>query len=194
MSEFLFIQFWVELPDAARVVQFRDYLDAYVLDQKRMGRFPRPVNNKLTAMRALMKEWNVVPKQLVAMQLVGYLFLAVCALNLIGLLLGKFLAQQQQVGVRRAFGASRWRVFLQYIVECESIALVSGAFGVAVAFAALALVNAWVERQIQRPNMVQLDLYVLALAILSALLAGLVAGLYPAWRISAVVPAAALKR
>jgi putative ABC transport system permease protein len=193
MSEFLFIQFWVELPDAARVVQFRDYLDAYVLDQKRMGRFPRPVNNKLTAMRALMKEWNVVPKQLVAMQLVGYLFLAVCALNLIGLLLGKFLAQQQQVGVRRAFGASRWRVFLQYIVECESIALVSGAFGVAVAFAALALVNAWVERQIQRPNMVQLDLYVLALAILSALLAGLVAGLYPAWRISAVVPAAALK-
>jgi ABC-type antimicrobial peptide transport system permease subunit len=58
----------------------------------------------------------------------------------------------------------------------------------------LALVNAWVERQIQRPNMVQLDLYVLALAILSALLAGLVAGLYPAWRISAVVPAAALKR
>ena len=63
--------------------------------------------------------------------MVGLLFLVVAAVNLIGLLLGKFLARADEVGVRRALGASRRDVFLQHLVECQVVALLGGAIGVA---------------------------------------------------------------
>ena len=57
--------------------------------------------------------------QVTAMMVVSLLFLAVCALNLMGLLLAKFLARAPEIGVRRALGASRRHVFVQHVVEAE---------------------------------------------------------------------------
>jgi putative ABC transport system permease protein len=194
MSELLFLQYWVELPTEEARKRYRAYLDAYVLEQQQAGRFPRPVNNRLSSMRDLMAEWNVVPPQATAMQVVGLLFLAVCSLNLIGLLLGKFLARLPEVGIRRALGASRMRIFAQHIVECEIIALVGGALGIVVSLGGLAAINVWVSHQIARVGLFQLDLTVLGAAVGLALIAGLLAGVYPAWRVSAQPAAATLKR
>ena len=48
VSEQIWIQMWVELPDAAAVAAYHAFLDAYALDQKKHGRFLRPLNNQLT--------------------------------------------------------------------------------------------------------------------------------------------------
>jgi putative ABC transport system permease protein len=192
-SETTWIQHWVELPDAERQQRYREFLDAYATDQKRQGRFPRPLNNRITNVTDWMAEVQVVPDEINAMMIVSVLFLAVCSLNLMGLLMSKFLARAAEVGVRRALGARRIDIFVQHIVECELVGLLGGALGVALSVGGLFVVNGWVKVLANRDDIFSLDLTTTALATALSLAAGLVAGLYPAWRICRIPPAIHLK-
>ena len=193
VSETTWIQMWVELPDAAHVVAYRAFLDAYALDQRKAGRFQRPLNNRVTPLMAWLAELKIVPAQLNTMAIVSLLFLAVCALNLMGLLLAKFLARAHEVGIRRALGARRSDIFVQYLVECELVALVGGLFGLLLARLALVGVNNWMKTLLARADLFQLDFKMGLLALALALGAGLCAGAYPAWRVCRVAPALHLK-
>jgi putative ABC transport system permease protein len=192
-AETCWIQMWVELPTRADVARYRDFLSAYVLEQKKAGRFPRPLNNRVDTVREWMRVQKVVPKQTTAMMVVSLLFLSVCAVNLVGLLLGKFLARASEVGVRRALGASRLDIFLQHVVECELIAVMGGAIGLALSFAGLAVLNAWLKTTASRADFFRLDPQMILLSIGLSLAAGLVAGVYPAWRTCRLAPAVHLK-
>ena len=141
VNEVLFLGFWAELPDAGKVRAYRSYIDAYVSEQKKLGRFPHPPNNRVTSLLDLMEELRVVPPQTKALAAISLLFLVVAALNLIGLFLGKFLARASNVGVRRALGASRWTIFVQHLVECELMGLAGGCLGVLLSVAGLAVLN-----------------------------------------------------
>jgi putative ABC transport system permease protein len=192
-SETCWIQFWVELPDEAAVARYRDFLAAYVGEQKKLGRFQRPLNNRVTKVTDWMTEQNIVPDEINAMVVVSLLFLAVCALNLTGLLLSKFLARASEVGVRRALGARRIDIFVQHIVECELVGLVGGVLGVVLSIGGIAVVNNWVKLFAGRADLFSIDLATTAAAAGMSLLAGLVAGVYPAWRICRIPPAIHLK-
>ena len=63
----------------------------------------------------------------------SFMFLAVCLLNMIGLLLAKFLGAAPLVGLRRALGASKAQIFRQHLVEVGVIGLGGGLFGIALA-------------------------------------------------------------
>jgi putative ABC transport system permease protein len=192
-SESTWIQFWAELPDAAARQRYLDFLKAYVIEQKKAGRFPRPLRVEVTPVMAWMESQHVTPPQVTAMMVVSLLFLAVCALNLMGLLLAKFLARAPEIGVRRALGASRRHVFVQHVVEAELVGLLGGALGVLLAVGGVAVVNAWAQTAISRGDLFHFDgTMVLAAAGLS-LAAGLVAGAYPAWRVCRIPPALHLK-
>lgn len=193
-SEAVFIQMWVELADPGDRAAYQSFLDAYAADQKRLGRFQRPLDNRLTPIPELMEELEVVPEQAQAMAAASLLFLLVCALNLIGLFLGKFLARAPQVGVRRALGASRWNVFLEHLLEAELVGLVGGALGLALAAGGLAFLDRAMAEMLETENLFRLDGTMVAVAVLLSLVAGLVAGLYPAWRICRVPPARHLKQ
>src|SRR5262249_47254344 len=145
VGENCWIQMWVELPDAGAFAAYNDFLTAYVLEQKKLGRFQRPVNNRVHNVLEVMNDFKVVPKETNAMVIVSLLFLAVCSLNLVGLLLGKFLARAPEVGVRRALGASRLDIFLQHVVECELIGVLGGLLGIALSFGAIAFMNGWMK-------------------------------------------------
>ncbi len=192
-SDQTWIQMWAELPAAAARQRYEDFLKAYVSDQKRHGRFPRPLRVEVTPLMAWLKEQQVTPPEVTAMMVVSLLFLAVCALNLTGLLLAKFLARAPEIGVRRALGASRKQVFLQHVVECETVALLGGVVGVGLSLLALAGVNGWAMATIERSDLFRFDLTMAFVAFGLSLLAGLVAGLYPAWRVCRIPPAAHLK-
>jgi putative ABC transport system permease protein len=193
VSEQAWIQMWVELPDAAAVSAYHSFLDAYALDQKKHGRFLRPLNNQVTPVLPLMDEFKVVPKETKVLFVVSLLFLLVCSLNLVGLLLGKFLARAPEVGVRRALGASRLDIFLQHIVECELIGLVGGLIGLALSVGTLSLLNTYVKTIGARPDFFRLDAPMIGLSLVLSLAAGLVAGAYPAWRTCQLPPAIHLK-
>jgi len=188
-SETCWIQMWVELPDRAAVAKYKDFLAAYVLDQKKHGRFQRPVNNRVSTVREWMRDQRVVPPETTAMLILSILFLGVCAVNLVGLLLGKFLARSSEVGVRRALGASRADIFLQHVVECELIGIVGGAIGLLLSIGALLFLNAWLMTVATRGDFFHLDVPMILLSIGLSLAAGLAAGLYPAWRTCRLAPA-----
>jgi putative ABC transport system permease protein len=192
-SEAVWIQFWVELETAEQVARYKAYVDAYTLEQKKLGRFQRPLNNKVQTVKEWMAEVRVVPKQTTAMLAVSLLFLLICALNLIGLLLGKFLARAPEIGVRRAMGARRLDVFVQHIVECEMVALAGGAVGLALSLGGLWAVNLWTRSITQRADFFQIDWKMAAFAAIAALAAGLVAGFYPALRVCRIPPATHLR-
>lgn len=192
-SESVFIQMWVELADAEAVAAYRSFLDAYAGEQKRLGRFQRPLDNRLTALPEWMAERNVVPPELKALTAISVLFLVVCALNLIGLFLGKFLARAPVVGVRRALGASRGAIFLQHVLEAELVGLIGGALGLLLAVGGLALLNRVLSEVLEVDHAFGLDATMVAVAAGLSLVAGLIAGLYPAWRICKIPPAQHLK-
>lgn len=191
-SETCWIQMWVELPED-RVQAYKDWVDAYALEQKKLGRFQRPLNNRVTPMMAWLRERGTVPPEVTTMLIVSLLFLAVCALNLTGLLLSKFLARAPEVGVRRALGARRLDVFLQHIVECELVGLTGGALGVVLSLGGLAVLNKWGQTLAQRNDLFHFDGTMLGVSVALSLLAGLLAGVYPAWRVCRTAPAIHLK-
>jgi putative ABC transport system permease protein len=188
-SETCWIQMWVELPDKAVLAKYKDFLTAYVLDQKKHGRFQRPMNNRVSTVHEWMRDQRVVPPETTAMLIVSLLFLGVCAVNLVGLLLGKFLARASEVGVRRALGASRADIFLQHVVECELIGIVGGAIGLLLSVGALVLLNMWLRATATRGDFFHLDVPMVLLSVGLSLAAGLAAGLYPAWRTCRLSPA-----
>ena len=189
-AEWYWIQFWVEVePD--RQAEYVAFVDDYSRNLKALGRYPRPLNNRVTPMMDWVAERNQAGGITVVIMILSMLFLAVCAINLTGLLLGKFLAKANRIGIYRALGAPRRSVFMQHIIECELVGLLGGAAGILLAMLALRLIvrmmpdlSGYLDSEIFR-----LDGTMIAVAIGLALLAGLSAGIYPAWRASRTSPA-----
>jgi putative ABC transport system permease protein len=188
-SEAVWIQFWVQLDTPEQHDAYLSFLDAYVNGQKKVGRMLRPTNNKLLPVMEWLEEMEVVPEEATSLMLISLFFLWICALNLIGILLGKFLARAPEVAVRRAMGASRRSIFVQYLVECETVAMLGGILGIGLAVLGLEAVNRLFEVSFN----FQLDLKMLVVAVLLSLAAGVVAGVYPAWRVCAIPPAVFLR-
>jgi putative ABC transport system permease protein len=188
-SETVWLQYWVELPDSQAAAAYGDWIRGYITEQKRLGRFERPLAYRLTTVPQLIEEFRLVPPGIRAMSLVSLLFLLVCALNLIGLFLGKFLARAPEVSVRRALGASRAQVFWQHLIECELVGSIGGAIGIVLSWLTLQLI----ARHMPNGAALRLDGEVLIIAAVLSLLAGLIAGIYPAWKICRLTPAMQLK-
>ncbi|MCP4662897.1 MAG: FtsX-like permease family protein [bacterium] len=187
-SESAWIQFWAELRSPEQLAAYQQFLDAYARDERRLGRFQRPINNWIQPLTAWLDEDGVVPPESRSLMVISLLFLSVCSINLIGLLLSKFLARAPEIGVRRALGASRRAVFLQHLVECLLIGGLGGMLGVALGAGGLALINRMFE-----DLRLYLDVPMVLTAILLALVSGILAGTYPAWRICSIAPADHLK-
>ena len=162
-SEQVWVQLWVELPSAAKKAEYEQFIHNYIVDQKKLGRFHRPEAFKVTGMPDLLTEFKAVPQPVQSMTVVSLLFLIVCSMNLVGLLLGKFLARVPEVSVRRALGASRLQVFLQHVVECELIGVAGGAIGILLS----ALVLALIAKMIPNGEIVRMDLEVVGVALFS---------------------------
>ncbi len=188
-SERIWVQYWVELPDAKTKAAYSDWVRNYITDQKKLGRFRRPIHYELTTIPGLITEWRLMPSGVKAMSVVSLLFLVVCSLNLVGILLGKFLARIPEVSVRRALGASRAQIFWQHVIECELIGAIGGIVGILLSIGILSVL----ARFMQNGEALHLDGEMLLLATILSLVAGLLAGIYPAWRVCSVAPAMQLK-
>jgi putative ABC transport system permease protein len=191
-AEFNWIQFWVEL-DPGAVANYRDWVDGYALEQKKLGRFPKPLNNRISPLMEWMRIREVVPDEVNALIGIAFLFLLVCCLNLLGLLLAKFLARSDVLGVHRALGASRTSAFLQRLAECGVIGVFGGVVGAGLAAVALRVLDRSVPDRIMADGVLVTDGFMLAVAVALAVSAALLSGMYPAWRACRVAPAMQLK-
>lgn len=193
-SECVWIQSWVELPDAAARARMQAFLDGYVADQRKAGRFARPDNNRLTPVDQWLADNRVVRDDNRLLVALAFAFLAVCLLNTVGLLLAKFLGNAGVTGIRRALGASRRQVFLQHLTEAGLLAAAGACGGlVLAALGLLGLRAMYATGSAGFRNIMHVDGWSLVTTVLLAVLAALAAGLYPAWRVGRLAPAVYLK-
>ena len=189
-SEACWIQYFVELDSAFDREDYVSHLNAYVEDQKLLGRFERPMNNSIYDVMEWMEYHEVVANDAKVLLGLSFLFLLVCLLSTVALLLTKFVGKKGEISLRRALGASRNAIFRQQIVEVSVIGLSGGLIGLLLAGLGLQGIKAIYEAP---AGMVSLDWVMVFTAIGISISSGIVAGLYPAWRVCQIPPATQLK-
>jgi putative ABC transport system permease protein len=180
---------WVELDDASAVAKYRQFLDGYVKEQVALGRFQR-TDTALMDLMAWLRDQQVVPDDVRLQVYMAFGFLLICVVNTVGLLLAKCLRRSQEIGVRRALGATRREIFMQFMVEASIVGLAGGVLGLA--FAELGLFGIR-HQPAEYAKLAHLDLPMFAFTFVVALVASLLAGLLPAWRACVLAPAPQLK-
>lgn len=192
-SECVWMQFWVELHGTEEKRQYLAFLDAYVESQKELGRFPRPMNNRLSNVMQWMAIENVVDDDVEVLLGLAVLFLIVCLLNTIGLLLAKIMRRSGDISLRRALGASRDAIFSQYIVEAGIIGLAGGLIGIGTTWFGLQGIKMLYGEFEFVERLARMDWVMILAAVCLAILSALAAALYPTWRACGIQPASQLK-
>ncbi len=186
----VWLQYWVELESPAQANDFKAYLSRYSEQQRAAGRYSRPPNVRLRNVTEWLDYRKIVPSDAHLQLWLALGFLVVCLVNVVGLLMAKFLRKQGEIGVRRALGATRRDIFIQFLMEAGVIGLVGSVGGLL-----LSLLGLWAVRHqpTDYAEIVHLDPVMLALTIVLGVIATLLAGLLPAFRAMRIAPAIQLK-
>jgi putative ABC transport system permease protein len=91
----------------------------------------------------------------------------------------------KEIGIRKAIGAKRRAILIQFLIEAAVICLFGGAIGLGLAWGA--------SRGIQKFLPVEMSLQVALIALAMSLLTGIVAGFFPAYRAARMNPVDALR-
>jgi putative ABC transport system permease protein len=110
--------------------------------------------------------------------------------NVMGLLLARFLRGSYEVAVRRTLGATRASVFAQHLIEAGGVSLLGGALAVP-----LTLLGLWLVRlqKVGYSSAAHLNLSMFITLFVLAVGVGLIVGVLPAWRASTLSPALQIK-
>lgn len=190
-SECAWIDAWVELATPADVDRYREYLRNYAGQQQRLGRFSWAPNIRLRNLTDWMAYLEVTPRTSSFSMLVSVSFLLIVLVNVVGLMLARFMRRAPEIGIRRALGASRAAIYRQFLMEGATMGLVGGLVGVA-----LTLLGVWGAGELFEPKiarLVHVDASLIALTVLLAVAATVVSALYPTWRAAQTQPAWQIK-
>ncbi|HEX7324927.1 MAG TPA: ABC transporter permease, partial [Rhodanobacteraceae bacterium] len=133
-------QFWVQLDTPAEVADYRAALVQYSREQKQLGRFQRAPNVRLHSLLGWLNYKRVIPVTVRMQTWIGFGVFLICMLNVVGLMIARFLRKSGEIGIRRALGASRRAVFAQCLVEAGVIGIAGGLLGLPLAWFGLWLV------------------------------------------------------
>ncbi|MGA7917662.1 MAG: ABC transporter permease [Candidatus Acidiferrales bacterium] len=113
---------------------------------------------------------------------VGFVLLIACA-NVANLLMARATTRQKEVAVRASLGASRQRLFSQFLAESIALASMGGVLGIALAWALLKAIMALMPPfTLPTEADVRLNAPVLLFTVAATMLAGILFGCAPAWQ------------
>jgi putative ABC transport system permease protein len=157
-----------------------------VLRRRRKVRNEKPDNFEIFSPDSITKLYN---------QITGSLFILMLGLSTVGLMVGgvgvmnimlvSVTERTREIGVRKAIGATRGVILLQFTLEAIVLCAVGGfigiLFGSAISFGLHFIISS------------QIGLVWILVAFISSCLIGLVFGIYPAWKAANLNPIEALR-
>jgi putative ABC transport system permease protein len=113
---------------------------------------------------------------------VGFVLLIACA-NVANLLLARGTGRQKEIAIRASMGATRSRLFLQFLTENVVLALIGGILGVSLAAAIIKIILVLMPPfMLPSEADVRLSIPVLLFSMASTIITGLLFGCAPAWQ------------
>lgn len=190
-SDCIWVQHWVLLNSAAEKASFQNWMDGYAAQQKQAGRFPRTANNnRLLTVPEHLEMQGVISNDARLAALIGWGFLLVSVVNATCLLLAKFLRGSRTSAIHIALGAARKKIFSLHLFQALILGLLAAGLGVV-----LTALSLWVMRTVSTSldGVARMDGFVMGMLLLTSLIATLIAGVIPAWRVSRLSPAQSLR-
>jgi putative ABC transport system permease protein len=124
------------------------------------------------------------------MAVLALLFMLLPTVNLVNLNVSRILERASEIGVRKAFGATRRTLVGQFVVENVVLTLVGGVIGLVLAYVVLSAISG---SGLIPYAQFRLNLRVFLWGLGIAVFFGVLSGVYPAWRMSRLNPVEALK-
>ncbi len=91
----------------------------------------------------------------------------------------------REIGIRKAIGAKRRTIMMQFLIEAATICLLGGLIGLALAWPITFIIQKFLPAT--------LSMTVMGIAIAVSLVTGVLSGFFPAWRAACMNPVDALR-
>jgi ABC-type lipoprotein release transport system permease subunit len=166
-------EYWVRLPSADARTQFAAALSGIGPQwklhsaQEIAGRFAKP------------------PPPYRVFVILTLVVMEVSVINLMRMLLAKATSRAAEIGIHRALGAGRNTIFARQLLEGVLVSMVGSVLGLVLAVPTIAMFDRLIP---DSPVMLAVTPTIVVSVLLVCLLAALVSGIYPAWRVASVAP------
>ena len=131
------------------------------------------------------------PYLLVLLGVIAFVLLIACA-NVANLVLARATSRHKEIAVRRALGASMFRIMRQLLTENLVLSILGGTTSMLVALWSMDLVRTHFTSVIPRADEISIDLRVLGFTLVLSIVTGLILGMVLAFRFRCVTPQASL--
>lgn len=136
---------------------------------------------------------DIRPALLVRLGAVAFVLLIACA-NISNLVLARTMARRKEMAIRAALGASRNRIVQHVLAEAVALSVLGGALGLAIASWGVDFLRILLVGKLPPMLEIRLDGWILGFTVVISIVAGVLAGLLPAWRFSQINLDDALKQ
>ena len=127
-------------------------------------------------------------QQGVLLATIAAISLIVSGIGIMNIMLVTVTERTREIGIRKAIGAERRTIIIQFLIEACMICGIGGLLGIAASYPAT-----WIYCKIQLGYLVQPDTQIMAVAAGVSVVLGIIFGLYPAVKASGIQPVEALR-
>jgi putative ABC transport system permease protein len=179
------IQIWVKAPGKTMVDDTKEELRGVLRKARHLA--PKdPDNFAINQQEILIQTFNTIGGVIAAVGLfITGLSLFVGGIGIMNIMFVSVTERTKEIGLRKAVGAPRRVILMQFLIEAAALCLMGGFIGLAIAYPLSLIIDTVLPTS--------MPLSVVFIAILISLLVGVISGFLPAFRASRMDPVDALR-